>query len=75
VVFAGLKGSKGTTLQHHSSENKNVPAHITVTEYIISTNHVAPHLPFVSPNVQKVDVAASEKCANSVLQTIAAMNL
>ena len=70
--------SKGTTLQHHSSENKSVPAHVTVTEYIILTNHVAwmySHLPFVSPHVQKADVAASEKCANSVLQTIAAMNL
>jgi len=30
-----------TTLQHHSSENKNVPDHRTVTEYIILTNHVA----------------------------------
>jgi len=47
--------SKGTTLQHHSSENKNVPDHRTVTEYIILTNHVAwmySHLPFLSPNVQ-----------------------
>ena len=30
-----------TTLQHHSSENKDVSNHRTVTEYIILTNHVA----------------------------------
>jgi len=29
----------------------------------------------MSPNVQKADVAASEKCANSILQTIAVINL
>ena len=53
-----------------------MPTHITVTEYIILTNYVAwMHLPFVSPNVQNADVAASEKCENSILQTIAAMNL
>jgi len=68
----------GTILQHHSSENKNVPAHRTVTEYIVLTNHVAcmySHIPFMTPNVQKADVAASEKCANSVWQTIAVTKL
>jgi len=70
--------SKGTTLQHHSSGNKNVPAHRTVTEYIILTNHVAcmySHIPFMTPNVQKVDVAVTEKYANSIQQTIAIINL
>jgi len=33
------------------------------------------HIPFMSPNVQKADVVASEKCANSVLQSIAVINL
>jgi len=69
--------SKGTILQHHSSENKNVPAHRIVTEYIVLTNHVAcvySHIPFMTPNVQKADVAASDKCANSVRQTIAVIN-
>jgi len=67
---------KGNNLTHHSSENKNVTSHLTITEYIILTNYVAwMHLPFVSPNVQKADVATSEKCENSLLQTITAMNL
>jgi len=51
--------SNGTTFQHHSSKNKNVPAHITVNEYISLTNHVAcmySHIPFVSTNVQKANV-------------------
>jgi len=29
----------------------------------------------MSPNVQKADVAASEKCANSILQSIEVINL
>ena len=29
----------------------------------------------MSPNAQKADVAASEKCANSVLQSIVVINL
>jgi len=65
AIFVGLlktlvcNCSKGTALQHHSSENKNAPAHRTVNEYIILKNHVAcmySHIPFVSPNVQKADV-------------------
>jgi len=32
-------------------------------------------LPFLSLNVQKAEVAESEKCANNILQTIAVMNL
>jgi len=70
--------SKETTLQHHSGENKNVPAHRTVNEYIVLTNQIAcmySHIPFVTPNVQKADVAASGKCENSVLQNTAVMNL
>ena len=39
-LYAYHKGGV-TTLQHHSSEKKNVPHHKTVTEYIILTIHVA----------------------------------
>jgi len=33
------------------------------------------HIPFMTANVQKADVAASEKCANRVRQTITVINL
>jgi len=49
AIFVGLsqtlvRSSKGTTLQHHSSENKNVPAHRTVYHFDKSRSlHILSH--------------------------------